>query len=312
MPQAMPSPPAANNPILAAWGDTSPIEAELFVRSCASGTTLLAGTISGPYCEGTQTLPADLRLQLCVRAGEQVLTAIVPDPCFWAPDRPYLYRADVQVATGEKKEIKSESLLLGIRSLAVHRENIMCEGRRHVMRVIDLPQNFESPHDQETLLETCRATGSALLLREFRETLCERASQKGVFLVLQCQGQLVQEGGFPFTRLACWPAIGMAVFAKDLDPAGLQESTVGSLLRAVVIDAPDTEPPPWAQVLFLDEALLLQDPLADRSVPRMVFCRIPSDTSPGDARRACDDLQRRTTEHPQMAGYIASASGALY
>lgn len=312
MPQAMPSPHAANTPILASWGDTSPIEAELFVRSCAPGTTLLSGTISGPYCEGIQTLPADLRLQLRERAGEQVLTAIVPDPCFWAPDRPYLYRAEVQVATGEEKEIKSESLLLGIRSLAVQRENIMCGGRRHVMRIIDLPQNFESPHDQETLLETCRATGSALLLREFRETLCERASQKGVFLVLQCQGQLMQEGGFPFTRLACWPAIGMVVFAKDLDPAELQESTADSLLRAVVIDARDTEPPPWAQVLFLDEALLLQDPSADRSVPRMVFCRIPSGTSPRDARRACDDLQRRTTEYPQMAGYIASASGALY
>ena len=112
MPQAMPSPHAANTPILASWGDTSPIEAELFVRSCAPGTTLLAGTISGPYCEGIQTLPADLRLQLRERAGEQVLTAIVPDPCFWAPDRPYLYRADVQVATGEEKEIKANFFYL--------------------------------------------------------------------------------------------------------------------------------------------------------------------------------------------------------
>ena len=86
---------------VAFWGNINPIEAELYLRPVGPEIALLGGHISGPFCMGTRTLPANVRLQVNERDGERVLTAVLPDPCFWTPGRPYLYRAEVRIARGE-------------------------------------------------------------------------------------------------------------------------------------------------------------------------------------------------------------------
>lgn len=59
----------------------------------------LAGTMSGPRRKGSRTLPATVPLRPIADAAPAA-EAILPDPCFWSPEMPFLYDIRVELRLG--------------------------------------------------------------------------------------------------------------------------------------------------------------------------------------------------------------------
>jgi hypothetical protein len=86
-------------------GDVNDVEARVYARYVGadeeSGERIdLRGTLRGPYCEGSRTLPAEIAFRDTGKPGE--VQALIPDPCTWSPDLPHLYQADVEARQGER------------------------------------------------------------------------------------------------------------------------------------------------------------------------------------------------------------------
>src|SRR6516225_4867325 len=82
------------------FGEANEAEARVYAR-LPSAVPLdgyqLTGRLIGPECCFAKTLPATIPF-VDRGPGNGLLTeAIVPDPCFWTPELPFLYRAIVEV-----------------------------------------------------------------------------------------------------------------------------------------------------------------------------------------------------------------------
>ena len=85
-------------------GELSNMEARVVARFCpAAGDgqgererILLRGTLRGPYCELTHTLPAEYAFRDVGPGEAAAAEAVVPDPCMWSPELPHVYHADVE------------------------------------------------------------------------------------------------------------------------------------------------------------------------------------------------------------------------
>jgi hypothetical protein len=83
-------------------GDVNDVEARVY--ACYSGANaeqvVIHGTLRGPYCEGSRTLPAEIAFR---HAGNPAQAeALIPDPCIWSPDLPLLYHADIEAKRGHE------------------------------------------------------------------------------------------------------------------------------------------------------------------------------------------------------------------
>ena len=82
--------------------EASDVEARLEVvcRGEDPGTHL-SGRITGPRLEGSRTLPATVKLTSLRRGDAPAAEAVLPDPCFWSPEMPFLYDVAVQLRRGD-------------------------------------------------------------------------------------------------------------------------------------------------------------------------------------------------------------------
>ena len=89
-------------------GDVNDVEARVYARyvGAADGSgmeperVVLRGTLRGPYCERSRTLPAEIAFRDAGKPG--LIEALVPDPCTWSPELPHLYQADVEARQGQR------------------------------------------------------------------------------------------------------------------------------------------------------------------------------------------------------------------
>jgi hypothetical protein len=91
-----------SNPVEIFVEDVNDVEARVYARyvGAASANIVLRGTLRGPYCETTHTLPAKFSFRPTEGAAEAL--ALVPDPCTWSPELPHLYQVDVEALQGER------------------------------------------------------------------------------------------------------------------------------------------------------------------------------------------------------------------
>src|SRR3954471_17984228 len=85
------------------FGDANPAETRVYAR-CATGSLKagqqrpqITGILTGPFCEYAQTLAATIPFVDAGPGKSSLAQAIVPDPCFWTPELPYLYRAHLEL-----------------------------------------------------------------------------------------------------------------------------------------------------------------------------------------------------------------------
>ena len=90
------------------FGEVHPAAARVYAslqtddlpRNCA-----LSGSIRGPFCRYASTLQSSASLVSRSHNGGLLAEAVLPDPCFWTPDLPHLYRVQVELAAGQRRPV---------------------------------------------------------------------------------------------------------------------------------------------------------------------------------------------------------------
>lgn len=75
---------------------------EATYTSARSADAVLGGTLSGPRREASRSLAATVKLHSVRRSGMPAVEAVLPDPCFWSPDLPFLYDLSLELRRGDE------------------------------------------------------------------------------------------------------------------------------------------------------------------------------------------------------------------
>jgi beta-galactosidase/beta-glucuronidase len=116
---------AMENTIEILTGDVTDMEASVIARLQGAGDgTELRGTIRGPFCENSRTLPAEIpfrALKTVDTAAAMVeAEALVTDPCLWSPELPHIYQVDIE-AVCDARIVAEYHGTIGLRRLSPRR-----------------------------------------------------------------------------------------------------------------------------------------------------------------------------------------------
>jgi hypothetical protein len=311
------------------FGDANEAEARIYARlptteSLAAST--ISGRIIGPECRFAKTLPATIPF---ANRGSGpsglLLEATIPDPCFWTPELPFLYRVIIEASGDANVEAASRRMnergetprlhnrWLGIRRLGTIGRSLYLDGKRWVARGA-----CRDRADQSELF-AARQSSAALLLPAPDEALCLEASRLGVPLFVHVAASLRDAQtesrrdsstclASEIRRLGQWPA----VFAIVLDPS-LQ---IGKDLRArarntlfaarIETESANGALPDWALLAVCGSSGLEQIAavLSDWTVPIIAIRHLPKPIGIADSRAACDRLQFDLATSGDFAGYF--------
>ena len=129
------------------FGDANNAEARVYARLHASEDSddcQMTGRVIGPTCEYATTLSAAIPLTMkrspasgaAPRPPALLAEGVVPDPCFWSTDLPFVYRVEVELRRGTELLATTERLL-GIRPLGAFRRRLVFEAKPWVPRGVD-------------------------------------------------------------------------------------------------------------------------------------------------------------------------------
>jgi hypothetical protein len=82
-------------------GDVTDMEARVYARYIGSESVTLNGSLRGPFCEHSRTLPADFGFRSASVQRLNEVEAIVTDPCMWTAEMPHLYKVNVEARAGD-------------------------------------------------------------------------------------------------------------------------------------------------------------------------------------------------------------------
>ncbi len=287
-------------------GDASQAAARVYARlPCDEPTEplRLRGELSGPTCRFSQTLPATICFQDRGRGISGLLAeAVVPDPCFWTPELPFLYRARIEVLQTNGENLATIERSFGIRRLGVRGRSLNLDGERWVPRCVW--------RDESILADLSAARDSSAMLRVPLpdEKFLAEASSSGVPLMVDVQGDDTQVVA-QLRRLARWSAVLVAIVDPHtpLDPMG--RPPAGNLLLAenVAVGEPISQPA-WAQLAVCEVGAIdeFAARVANPSMPVFAVRRLPKTEKAPDiktARTACDRLQYDLASIGDFAGY---------
>jgi hypothetical protein len=288
-------------------GDASDAEARVYAvlpRAGLCDDARLEGELVGPRCRYSQTLPGRIRFVDRGPGPTLLAEAIVPDPCFWTPDLPFLYSvelrlAGVNAATAQPFTVKQP---FGIRRLGAHQASIFLDARRFVPRGVSIDDSHPD------MAKAARDAASALYLDDPADDFLREASEEGVVLAVSArQPKSPDPLRAELIRLSRWPAVAMVVLDSDL-PAGreLRLAARNTLLAQRIIEGnpSPTAVCPWAHLLWweIDRSTTTAAPPHD--VPIVVYRTADQATSLAARRRACDDLQVNLAPLGDFAGYF--------
>jgi hypothetical protein len=292
-------------------GDASDAEARVYATLPHAGlpdSALLTGELVGPHCRYSKTLPARIRF-IDRGPGPTVLAeAVVPDPCFWTPELPFMYSAELRLETpdvlGEETATVPAVVRrpFGIRRLGVHGTSIYLDAKRFVFRGV----HVDTPKIED--LTAAREAASALYIEAASDAFLQEASEEGVLLVVRVgkktpQDKLISE----LTRIGRWPAVAVVVLNDDV-PAGkeLRLAVRNTLLAQRFTDAATAaEPRPWADLLWCEIAQS-ESPIghAPASLPLVVYRSLSETGTIAQRRKSCDRLQADLVPLGDFAGYF--------
>ena len=120
------------------FGKTSEIEAHVYARlsDARLQNFRISGTVQGPYCEYSRTLPACMRLVDSCEGPSVLAHAVIPDPCFWSHNLPMTYTVELQLLCGD--DIVAEvSRMMAIRPFGAAGRFLRLCGRRIVLQGVE-------------------------------------------------------------------------------------------------------------------------------------------------------------------------------
>jgi hypothetical protein len=247
----------------------------------------LAGTLAGPECRYADTLRA--KYSFVDRGSPSFLfaEALVPEPCFWTPQMPHFYQADVELLDGDRAVARA-SRIFGIRRLGAAGRTLMFEGKSWVLRGMmadELPR---------TDLAGWHEADAAMVVRNPNDAVCDAASRVGVLLVAELGTNEVPQ----IVRLRRWPAVGIVVVTGPADHDLRGEGHNAILAQRLPAGGP--APAPWAQAALVEAGAGFEN----LQVPRIALRPAGQLETVEEGRRRCDLLQRDLAQLGQFAGYI--------
>ena len=269
------------------------------VSSLAAGAEwTLNGTVRGPHCQFSHTLPASFHFRDAGGGPTLLAEAVVSEPCFWSPRLPSLYDVSVELC-GQDGVLQKLERSIGFRALGDRGDSLFLEGSRWVLRGI------QSTHVHETSLADWHAASAAVVVADPSIEHCRAASEQGVLIVAKLVSG--EEICRQLTRLSGWAAVAVAVLPPDTDPPEDIRHAAPNLLLAQWQTSPQTiRPAPWAQMIFCEVSdpgqfhkLVEQCPL-----PIVAVRGLNEIQSLSAARRGCDRLQRDLAPLADCAGYV--------
>lgn len=302
------------------FGDASDAVARVYARLPCDETTTgshLAGELIGPECRFAQTLSARIPFQ-DRGPGESLLAeAVVPDPCFWTPELPMLYRARIEwkeletkglgpategidiVVSGHAPDKEGSRILekwLGIRRLGTRGRSLALDAERWVPRGLCVERIGVDD------LKAAREANVVLCGPPPDDDVCLEASQHGVPLLIELSAppeQLADD----VRRLGQWPAVFLVVLEPEAAiDATIRESARNLLFAAKFSADEPIVPLPWAQLLLCDVTAESASRVSDMPLP--ILARRRASTQIDAARAACDRLQYDLATAGDFAGYL--------
>jgi hypothetical protein len=279
------------------FGDASDALCRVYARlpgpQAAAGLQL-RGRLTGPTCQYAETLQATYRLEDRGAGDSLVAEAIVPEPSFWTPEMPHLYRAQVELVQGGKVVARAERHF-GIRTLGAGGRKLIYDGQRWVLRGV------RSDAVPPTRLSQWRENHTAMIARGPDDALCEEASRVGVLIVAELDVIDVGE----LRRLSRWPAVAIVagLSASPIDPNALVHNLI---LAQQCAGRPSQACAGWAKIAFceVEQPDAIARWISNCPLAAVAVRRAGPLSSVAAGRAECDRLQRDLAGHCEPAGYI--------
>ena len=283
------------------YGRTSESVAKIYARVegfDSDDRTTLRGTVRGPFCRFSQTLPTTVSLT-DLGPGESLLAeAVLPDPCFWSPQLPALYEANVELVSSGKSVAHAERQL-GIRMFGTSGDSFRMNGNRVVVR------GFRAETVPNKEFDYLRETSTMLFVNNPDDQLCQKASEDGIPLAAWFSSE-TPDIDLHIRRLAQWAAVTLVVIdcrsPKDWQPKQLSPNAtfIQQIGTASGISVAD-----WADAVLVNVESL-ESGLAQLPPNQTVIAyRASKDKQlPLELRAECDRLQRDLAASGDFAGYV--------
>lgn len=305
------------------FGDASDALARIYVRLPRAGLptdAAIRGRVIGPHCEYSTTLPATISLTDKGKGETLLAEAVVPDPCYWTPELPFLYRVQIEIGGRGPSSTSNEPLpfeplrvetlrferTLGLRRLGVRARSLYFEGKRFVPRGAYLEQTTASD------IESAHDTMTTLMLDAPSDEICELAERRGTLLIarLDTRAHSIEQIRAELSRLSRFAAVGMVILPGEI-VVGIELRSVARNLVLVQshtnsLAAASTPgvPQPWAHARLceLTDQTRLDEVVSDPSAT--LIWRRDKDVNVDNARRGCDRLQAELASIGDFAGYF--------
>lgn len=291
------------------FGDTSQALARVYARletnACGAGCRL-TGRLHGPHNRLARTLCATVPLEFAGDQGGLLARASLPDPCYWSPESPHLYRVHVELSRGDQVLARAERWL-GIRPLGIRHTSLLFANKPWV------PRGLAGSRLEAAAWSEWRAWGAAWYARDPDEDLCQELSWQGVPLVAELT---TEESGLraALQRLAGWPAAMIAILPEGIPCTDRHKACARNLLlcqrrgpaELVAAEARRAANPISAHVELIDarQGGALEGINEQVPWPRLIAASIGAHRLLEQARGGCDDLQRQQVARGPWAGYL--------
>jgi len=282
------------------YGELSPSGASVYVRLPRpkdDAAWKLTGTIVGPRCFNSRTLPATA--YFCdLGPGPTVLSrGLVLDPSYWSADVPSIYDLTIDLRRGDQI-VATARREVGCKALGVRRRHFVWQARPWVLRGVSATSAAaELPREWH-------AASATFVCDQIDARLAE-ASQRGAFAVIELRGT-PDEVIARLRNIAMFPAAILAVVHGRMPRQFGVHGVAPNLLLAQPLDAVrDFSAEPWADVIWAetnDDRQLASVVTHDQPVVAVRRLTVPASVE--RARAACDELQRDLAPLGQFAGYV--------
>jgi hypothetical protein len=288
------------DPLQLFFGDSNQAEARIYARLTLDdprGCTL-SGQLTGPECEHAKTLPASFRLVDRGPGVSLLAESIVPDPCFWSPELPFLYRADVELKRAGEVLARC-SRVIGLRPVGVRGKRLYWEGKNWVLRGVSRDLIVDAP------LSDWRESLTTMVVERPEETLLSEASRTGVAIIATCDSASVDPGE-ELRRVSRYPAVVMFVVGADHRPSRDWRQIAPNVILAQRCSSEQHEVGEATQVVIVDETSLGEAWLAQIEQAVIVSRVNEAQSSVVAARAGCDRLQGDSAKRGEFAGYVSA------
>jgi hypothetical protein len=269
----------------------------------------ISGNVVGPNCHYSSTLQAKIPLAhrgLTMWGDRPAITAeaIVPDPCYWSTELPFLYRAIGRIDVGEADKFEVDQTF-GMRDLSVVRNRLVFNGKVWVPRIV-----LQSEVPADTPLEAWRETDTVMFASKPTDESLRAASQLGVAVVMpHANGGSI--GIADLRRMSRFPCVAIVKTEEQNSIEAVWRSAAPNLLlarwydeRAVAANGDETDL--FFVPVYEDgrpfEGHMKEWPASFRR-PLIPVLPLPRTMPPAEARGACDQLQRIMVGKYDASGY---------